>query len=61
MSEKDIKDAAKSVFLEEYERMFEKDPDLEEKVFKVKGLMSDLLTHRKNKKKFKNRRRSQIF
>jgi len=58
-SEREIKDAAKSVFLEEYEKMLEQDPDLEEKVFKVKGLMSELLTHRKKKVKSMRRRKSQ--
>ena len=54
-SEKDIVDTAKTVFLEEYDKLMEEDPDLEEKVFKVKGLMSSLLMHRK--KKVKNTRR----
>lgn len=60
-SEREIKDAAKSVFLEEYEKMLEQDPDLEEKVFKVRGLMSELLTHRKKKVKTMRRRRGQFF
>ena len=57
-SEKDIRESAKTVFLEEYDKLLESDPMLEEKVFKVKGLMSELLTHRK--KKTKRRRRSSI-
>ncbi len=50
-SEKDIVDTAKTVFLEEYDRLMEQDPELEEKVFRVKGLMSQLLMHRKKKVK----------
>ena len=55
-SEKDIKDAVKSIFLEEYEKLLEQDKDLEDKVFKVRGLMSELLTHRKKKVKSTRRR-----
>lgn len=44
--------------MEEYDRLLDQDTELEEKVFKVKGLMSELLTHRK--KKLKKRRRSNI-
>ena len=33
-SEQNIRDAAKGVFLEDYERMLEEDPELEERVFK---------------------------
>jgi hypothetical protein len=55
-SEKDIRDAAKFVFLEEYDKLLEQDPELEEKVFKVKGLMSELLIQRKKKQKTKRRR-----
>lgn len=59
-SEKDIKDTAKTVFLEDYDRLLENDPELEEKIFQVRGLMSDLLTHRKKKVKSTRRRRSSI-
>lgn len=59
-SEKDIRDAAKFVFLEEYDKLLEQDSELEEKVFKVKGLMSELLIHRKKKTKNPRRRRSNI-
>ena len=34
-SEKSIRDAAKEVFLEEYDRLLEEDPELEEKIFKI--------------------------
>ena len=34
-SEREIKEAAKTVFLEEYEKLLESDPELEEKVFRV--------------------------
>jgi hypothetical protein len=56
-SEKDIRDAAKTVFLDDYDRLVELDPMLEEKVFRVKGLMSELFTHRKKKIKKQSRRR----
>lgn len=59
-SEKDIVETAKTIFLEEYDRLLETDQHLEEKVFKVKGLMSELLTHRKKKVKSTRRRRSSI-
>jgi hypothetical protein len=59
-SEKDIRETAKTIFLEEYDRLVEADPDLEEKVFRVKGLMSELLTYRKRKVKSTRRRRSSI-
>ena len=60
LSEKDIRESAKSVFLEEYEKLLEADPNLEEKVFRVKGLMSELMVHRKKKVKSHRRRRSSI-
>ncbi len=59
-SEKEIKEAAKAVFLEEFEKLRDLDPELEEKVFKVKGLMSELLTHKKKKAKTGRRRRNSI-
>jgi hypothetical protein len=59
-SEKEIKEAAKSVFLEEYDRLIEQDSNLEEKVFKVKGLMSELLAHKKKKVKQSRRKRNSI-
>lgn len=59
-SEQNIRDAAKGVFLEDYERMLEEDPELEERVFKIKGLMSELLTHKKKKVKSIRKRRSSI-
>ena len=46
----------KSVLLEEYEKVEEIYPDIEERISKVRGLMSDLFIH-KNKKKGKGRRR----
>ena len=50
-SEKDIRESAKTVFLEEYDRLVEQDAQLEEKIFHIKGLMSELLMHRKKKTK----------
>ena len=44
-------------FLEDFERMQEDDPLLEERVFKIKGLMSELLTHKKKKTKSIKKRR----
>lgn len=60
-SELNIRDAAKSVFLEDYERMFEEDPQLEERVFRIKGLMSELLTHKKRKVRPIRKRRSSMI
>ena len=58
-SEKNIRNAAKAIFLEEYERMLEEEPEMEEKIFKVKGLMSELLTYKKGKtKKIRKRKNS---
>ena len=48
------------MFLEEYDRLIEQDSDLEEKVFKVKGLMSELLSHKKKKVKQSRRKRNSI-
>lgn len=59
-SEQNIRDAAKAVFLEDYERMLEEDPELEERVFRIKGLMSELLTYKKKKVKSIRKRRSSI-
>lgn len=50
-SESIIKDTAKSVLLDEYEIVEKQIPDIEEKISKVKGLMSDLFTHKLKKKK----------
>jgi hypothetical protein len=50
-SEQAIKDAAKSTLLDEYEQVEKQIPDIEEKISKVKGLMSDLFTHKLKKKK----------
>ena len=59
-SEQNIRDAAKGVFLEDYERMLEEDAELEERVFRIKGLMSELLTHKKKKVKSIRKRRTSI-
>jgi len=59
-SAKEIKEAAKAVFLEEYERLRDVDTELEEKIFKVKGLMSELLTHKKKKSRTTRRRKNSI-
>lgn len=59
-SAKEIKEAAKAVFLEEYERLRDIDTELEEKIFKVKGLMSELLTHKKKKSRTTRRRKNSI-
>ena len=59
VSEKNIRNAAKTIFLEEYERMLEDEPEIEEKIFKVRGLMSELLTYKKSKsKKIRKRKNS---
>lgn len=59
-SELTIRDSAKNVFLEDYQRMLEEEPELEERIFKIKGLMSELLTHKKKKVKSIRKRRSSI-
>ena len=59
ISEKNIRNAAKTIFLEDYERLIEEEPEIEEKIFKVKGLMSELLTYKKKKAKpFRKRKNS---
>ena len=50
-SDQAIKDAAKSILLDEYEAVEKLIPDIEERISKVKGLMSDLFTHKLKKKK----------
>ena len=57
VSEKSIRNAAKQIFLEDYERMLEEEPEIEEKIFKVRGLMSELLTYKKKKSKGSSRMR----
>jgi hypothetical protein len=37
-----IREMAKSVLLDEYENVEKSDPDIEEKIARVKGLMSEL-------------------
>ena len=45
--------------MEDYERMLEEEPEIEEKIFKVRGLMSELLTYKKGKtKKLRKRKNS---
>ena len=57
---KEIRDAAKNCFLEDYDRLLETDTELEEKIFKVKGLMSELLTHKKKKVRKVRRKRHSL-
>ena len=59
-SESDIRNAAKAIFLEDYERMLEQEPEIEEKIFRIKGLMSELLTYRKKKTKSIRKRKSSL-
>lgn len=59
-SEKGVREAAKAVFLEEYDRLLEEDSELEEKIFKIRGLMSELLTFKKRKTKSIRKRRSSV-
>ena len=56
-SEKAIRESAKAVFLEDYDRLLEEDPELEEKIFRIKGLMSELLTFKKRSSKVKSIRK----
>ena len=57
-SEQTIRESAKAVFLEEYEKLIENDPTLEAKIFGVKGLMSELFQFKKKKHSFRRRRKS---
>lgn len=59
-SESNIRDAAKAIFLEDYERMLDQEPEIEEKIFRIKGLMSELLTYRKKKTKSIRKRKSSL-
>ena len=59
-SEKGLREAAKAVFLEEYDRLLEEDSELEEKIFKIRGLMSELLTFKKRKTKSIRKRRTSV-
>jgi hypothetical protein len=47
--------------LEDYDVLLENDPELEERIFKVKGLMSELLTHKKKRKVRTVRRRRSLL
>ena len=60
VSEKGVRQAAKAIFLEEYDRLLEEEPELEEKIFRIKGLMSELLTFKKKRvnKSIRKRRTS---
>ena len=60
VSEKGVREAAKAVFLDEYDRLLEEDPELEEKIFRIKGLMSELLTFKKKKSKSNRKRRTSV-
>lgn len=57
-SDKDIREAAKIVLLDDFDRLLETDPEVEEKIFSIKGLMSELLTYKKKKVKSVRRRRA---
>jgi hypothetical protein len=56
-SEKKIKEVAKSVLLEEYEKVEEIYPDIEERISKVRGLMSELFIHKSKKSSSKIKKR----
>ena len=45
------------MFLEDYDRLLEEDPELEEKIFRIKGLMSELFTFKKRMSKVKSIRK----
>lgn len=47
--------------LDEYEKIEEQYPDIEERISKVKGLMSDLFIHKKKNKGQKKRRKTSII
>jgi len=55
-----LRDMAKTVFLDDYERLEELHPDLETKISQTKGLMSELFTHKKKKVKSIRKRKSYI-
>ena len=59
-SERGVREAAKAVFLEEYDRLIEEDPELEEKISRIKGLMSELFTYKKRKVKKTRKRRGSV-
>ena len=59
-SEKSVREAAKAIFLEEYDRLLDEDPELEEKIFRIKGLMSELLTYKKRKVRPIRKRRTSV-
>ena len=58
MSEQNIKESAKTCFLDDYDRLLQEDPEIEQRVCQVKGLMSELFTHKKKKVKSVRRRRA---
>ena len=59
-SEKGVREAAKAIFLEEYDRLLEEEPELEEKIFRIRGLMSELLTYKKRKVRPIRKRRTSL-
>lgn len=60
-TEQKIKEVSKSVFLDEYEKVEEIYPDIEERIARVKGLMSELFIHKKKQKKQHKKRKNSII
>jgi hypothetical protein len=56
-SDQTIKEVAKSVLLDEYETVEKQVADIEERISKVRGLMSELFTFKLKKKKTERSRR----
>ena len=57
-SDQRIKEFAKSMLLEDYEKAEEAYPDIEERIAQVKGLMSELFIHKRKKVKKQKRKPS---
>lgn len=56
-----IREAAKSVLLEDYDKIEMIYPDIEEKISKVKGLMSELFTHKRKKRTSHRKRKGSVL
>eukprot|EP00347_Sterkiella_histriomuscorum_P021639 403333279 len=60
-SDQAIRNAAKTVVIEDYDQIEMIYPDIEERISKVKGLMSELFNYKRKKKSSKRRRRGSVF
>ncbi|CDW90831.1 kelch repeat protein [Stylonychia lemnae] len=56
-----IRDAAKTVLLDDYDKIEEIYPDIEERISKVKGLMSEIFQHKRKRKTSHRKRKGSVL